>query len=299
MTIKPNPVLKKLGLAENDRVAIIHTDDIGMCQASVEAFADLNEIGSISSGAVMVPCPWFLHAADYARQHPQVDLGVHLTLTSEWKTYRWGPVSTRDPASGMIDEEGYFYHLSEPAQEHGDPAAVELELTAQVERALKAGLVPTHVDTHMGTVAHPKFMSIYIQLAMKFHLPPMIPRLNEAGWHALGLNAEFARMAVGLMQQFEESGLPLLDAFGGMTLDSDENRLERTKQAFTNLQPGITHFVIHPSRDTPELRAITPDWRCRVADYHNFMNDELRQHIRKSGVHIIGYRALKELMPVA
>lgn len=297
MTLTPNPVLKKLGLADSDRVAIIHTDDIGMCQASVEAFADLNEAGIISSGAVMVPCPWFLHTADYARQHPKADLGVHLTLTSEWKTYRWGPVSTRDPASGIVDDEGYFYPLSEPAQEHGDPAAVEVELAAQVERAIKARIVPTHVDTHMGSVAHPKFMSIYIQLAIKFHLPPMIFRLDEAGWRAAGLEAEFAKMAAGLIQQLEGSGLPLLDVLGGMHLDSEEDRLERTKQAFSELKPGITHFIIHPCKDTPELRAITPDWRCRAADYRNFMNEELLRHILKIGVHVIGYRALKELMP--
>jgi predicted glycoside hydrolase/deacetylase ChbG (UPF0249 family) len=299
MTMTSNPVLKKLGLSDHDRVAIIHTDDIGMCQASVDAFADLNEVGIISSGAVMVPCPWFLHTADYARQHTQADLGVHLTLTSEWKTYRWGPISTRDIASGMVDEEGYFHQLSGPAQEHGDPAAVDLELTTQVERALKAGIVPTHVDTHMGSVAHPKFMGIYIQLAMKFNLPPMIFRLDEAGWRAAGLEEEFAKMAAGMIQQLEGSGLPLLDALGGMHLDSTENRLERTKQTLSELQPGITHFIIHPSRDTPELRAITPDWRCRVADYQNFMNEELRQHIQKIGVHVIGYRALKEFMPVA
>ena len=184
MTMNANPVLKRLGLSDTDRVAIIHTDDIGMCQASVDAFADLNEVGIISSGAVMVPCPWFLHAAGYARQNPRADLGIHLTLTSEWKTYRWGPVSTRDPASGMLDEEGFFHHLSSEAQEHGDPAAVEVELTAQVERALQMGIVPTHVDTHMGSVAHPKFMGIYIRLAQKFHLPPMIFRLDEAGWRA-------------------------------------------------------------------------------------------------------------------
>lgn len=299
MTMTPNPVLRKLGLADSDRVAIIHTDDIGMCQASVEAFADLNEVGIISSGAVMVPCPWFLHTADYARHHPRADLGVHLTLTSEWKTYRWGSVSTRDPASGMLDEEGFFYHLSEQAQEHGDPAAVGLELTAQVERALKAGILPTHVDTHMGSVAHPKFMSIYIQLAMQFHLPPMIFRLDEAGWRLAGLEPEFAKMAAALVLQLEEAGLPLLDTLGGMHLDTVVSRLERTRQAFSDLQPGITHFIIHPSRDTPELRAITPDWRCRAADYKNFMNEDLHQHIRKIGVHIIGYRALKALMPVA
>jgi hypothetical protein len=149
----------------------------------------------------------------------------------------------------------------------------------------------------MGTVAHPKFMGIYIQLAMKFHLPPMIFRLDEAGWRAAGLNPEFAKMATGLIQQFEGSGLPLLDVLGGMNLDTDENRLERTKQAFSDLQPGITHFIIHPSKDTPELRDITPDWRCRAADYQDFMNEELRQHIKKIGVHVIGYRALKELMP--
>lgn len=297
MAKNPNPVLKKLGLASDDRVAIIHTDDIGMCQASVEAFSDLNEAGIISSGAMMMPCAWALHAAEYARQHTRVDLGIHLTLTSEWKTYRWGPISTRDPASGMLDEQGYFYHLSAPAQEHGDPAAVERELTTQVERALHAGILPTHMDTHMGAVAHPKFMGIYLQLALKFHTPIMIPRLDEAGWQEAGLDPEFAKTAVSLIQQVEGSGLPMLDAIGGMTLDSVENRLERTLQAFSELQPGITHFIIHPSRDTPELRAITPDWRCRVGDYQNFLQDEIRQHIRKIGVQVIGYQALKELMP--
>jgi predicted glycoside hydrolase/deacetylase ChbG (UPF0249 family) len=299
MTLTPNPVLKKLGLADDDRVAIIHTDDIGMCHASVEAFADLNEVGIISSGAVMVPCPWFLQAAEYMRQHPQVDLGVHLTLTSEWKTYRWGPISTRDPASGMLDEQGYFHHTSTAAQEHGDPAAVEGELTAQVQRALDAGINPTHIDTHMGTVAHPKFMSLYIQLAMKYHLPPMIFRLDEAGWRAAGLGAELAAMAAALVRQLEESGLPLLDMLGGMHLDDPQNRLERTKQALSDLKPGITHFIIHPSKDTPELRTITPDWQCRVADYNTFMNEEIRQHMRKIGLHVIGYRALKDLMPAA
>ena len=293
----PNPVLKKLGFSNNDRVAIIHTDDIGMCQASVEAFADLSEAGIISSGAVMMPCPWSLHAADFARQHPKVDLGVHLTLTSEWQTYRWGALSTRDPASGLVDEEGYFYHLTAPAQEHGDPDAVRVELTTQVERALQAGITPTHVDTHMGTVAHPKFMGIYVQIAMQFHLPAMIFRLDEAGWRAAGLDPEFAKFAADLILQLEASGLPLLDVLGGMHLDSDENRLERTKQAFSDLQPGITHFIINPSKDTPELRAITPDWRCRVGDYQDFMDDSLRQHIKKIGVQVIGYRALKELMP--
>ncbi len=297
MTLPPNPVLKKLGLKDDDRVAIIHTDDIGMCQASVEAFADLNEAGIISCGAVMVPCPWFLQAASYAREHPKADLGVHLTLTSEWATYRWGPVSTRDPASGLLDEEGCFPRRSEAVQERGDPAAVEAELNAQVERAVKAGIVPTHADTHMGTVAHPKFMGSYLQMAMKYRLPIMMFRMDEAGWLATGLDAEFAQTAAALGQQLEGSGLPLLDGMVGMTLENNEDHLERTKRALSDLKPGITHFIIHPSKDSPELRAITPDWRCRVGNYQDFMSEELRRHIRSIGLHVIGYRALKELMP--
>ena len=188
---------------------------------------------------------------------------------------------------------------SAAAQEQGDPAAVKVELNAQVQKALEAGIKPTHVDTHMGTVAHPKFMSLYIQLAQKYHLPPMIFRLDEAGWRAAGLEAELAVMAAALVQQLEESGLPLLDMLGGMHLDNPESRMERTKQALSELKPGITHFIIHPSKDTPELRAITPDWHCRVADYHTFMDVEIRRHIKDIGLHVIGYQALKDLMPAA
>jgi predicted glycoside hydrolase/deacetylase ChbG (UPF0249 family) len=295
----PNPVLKKLGLSDNDRAVIIHTDDIGMCQASVEAFADLNQVGIISSGAVMVPCPWFLHAAEYASQHPQADLGVHLTLTSEWKTYRWGPLSTRDPASGLLDSQSYFHALTALVQEQADPAAVDLELNTQVQRALQMGLLPTHVDTHMGSVAHPKFMGSYVQLGWKYHLPVMLFRLDEAGWRAMGLDAETAQMAGGLMEQLEAAGLPLLDAMVGMSLDNEAEHMQRTRQALSDLQPGVTHFIIHPSKDTPELRAITPDWRCRVANYQDFSSEELRKHIQNIGLHVIGYRALQELMPPA
>ena len=154
--MRTNPVLKKLGLTPEDRAVIIHADDIGMCQATVTAYADLMDFGLVSSGAVMVPCPWFPYAADYCRQHPDVDTGVHLTLTSEWDSYRWGPISTRDPASGLVDDEGCFYRSVAEAQEYGQPDAVQREMQAQVERALAAGIDVTHVDTHMGTVAAPQ-----------------------------------------------------------------------------------------------------------------------------------------------
>ncbi len=295
--MEPNPVLRKLGFSDQERVVIIHTDDIGMCQASVDAFADLHAFGLISSGAVMVPCPWFLKAAEFAREHPEADLGVHLTLTSEWKTYRWGPISTRDPQSGLLDEEGYFHRRSPGVQEHADPAAVANEIQAQVLRAKQAGMVPTHVDTHMGSIAHLKFMQAYIQLALEHHLPPMIFRMDEAAWRATGLDAPTAQMAAQMVLQLESMGLPLLDHISGLDLGQPDNRLELAQKTLAELKPGITHFIIHPSKDTPELRAITPDWRARVADYQTFLSDDLRTFIRHQGIQVIGYQALQRLIP--
>jgi chitin disaccharide deacetylase len=295
--MEPNPVLRRLGLSATDRVAIIHADDIGMCQASVDAFADLWGAGIVTAGAVMVPCPWFLHAAAWARANPGADLGVHLTLTCEWETYRWGPVSTRDPRSGMVDGEGCFYRTTPEAQAHGRPRAMGRELHEQVRRALGSGIDVTHVDTHMGTVAHPALMRRYADLALANQVPAMILRPDEAAWRALGLSAPFAHVAAGYARGLERRGMPLLDRTVGMPLDSTEDRLELTKRMLSALPAGVTHFIIHPSRDTPELRAIAPqDWACRAADHRTWTGAAVQRHLRDIGVHAIGYRALRGLM---
>jgi predicted glycoside hydrolase/deacetylase ChbG (UPF0249 family) len=247
----------------------------------------------------MVPCPWFPQVAAYCRAHRSVDLGVHLTLTCEWDTYRWGPISTRDPTSGMIDEEGYFYRQSEPVQEHGDPATVQIELLAQVERALKAGIDVTHVDTHMGTVMHQKFIPVYLQVAAHYRLPPMLPRWDQAHLHEMGLDAETAAFAASMLQELEAQGVPMFDHMAMMPLDEPAHRVETAKRLFDALPPGLSYFILHPAQDTPELRAIAPDWPNRVADYEAFTSPELRDYVKGSGIHVIGYRTLRDLMRAA
>jgi chitin disaccharide deacetylase len=296
--MQPNPVLKKLGFSPDDRVIIIHTDDIGMCQASVEAFADLAEFGLISSGAVMVPCPWFIEAAAYGRDQPGADLGVHLTLTSEYDRYRWGPISTRDSASGLLDEQGFFHKDSPDVWAKADPEAAVAELDAQISRALAEGMHLTHIDTHMGTVAHPSIIPGYIQLAIKYGLPPMIPRLSADELMGVGnVDEATAQMINGMIHTLEEMGMPLLDGLTGLQLVDATDRFQQAKQALRALKPGLTHFIIHPSKDTPELRQIMPTWACRVADYETFMSEATREFIRQEGIQVIGYQALKDLMP--
>ncbi len=295
--MQPNKVKKKLGYQDDARLVIIHADDIGMCQSSVAAYADLIDVGLISSAATMVPCSWFPATASYCREHPAVDMGVHLTLTSEWDSYRWGPISTRDKASGLMDDEGCFFRSTLDAQQHGDGPAVQAEINAQIKRALDAGIDVTHIDTHMGTVYHPKYLPFYVQAAVEHRLPLFIGRWDEVRLRAHGMDDEVIASVVSAVAELEKQGIPLLDSYCITSLgDSIDTRLDHVKQLFKELPSGITHYIIHPSKDTPELRAIAPDWRARVADYEAFMNDELRSFIRDEGIHIIGYRALRDLM---
>jgi chitin disaccharide deacetylase len=149
----------------------------------------------------------------------------------------------------------------------------------------------------MGAVGSLRFMPVYISVAMKYRLPPMIFRMDEQDWIARGIDPALAGIAPFMMNELEEAGLPLLDAIVGMDLGTPDDRLEQAKRAFSSLKPGITHFILHPSVDTPELRAIAPDWRARVADYETFMSEELQRFIQSQGIQVIGYRAIQSLMP--
>jgi hypothetical protein len=127
----------------------------------------------------------------------------------------------------------------------------------------------------------------------------MIMRLDKDGWGEMGIEGELAEFAVQMVAQLEEEGVPLLDRISGLELDRAKTRVERiayAEQVLGELQPGLTHFIIHPSVDTPELRAITPDWSCRVADYEAFKSEALRNIIKKNGIQVIGYLPVKEFM---
>lgn len=294
---RPNPLLQKLGFDNDDRIVILHVDDIGMCNSTITAFEDLDESSSISSGSIMVPCPWFLAAAEFARNHPASDLGVHLTLNSEWPTYRWRPVSTRNIDSGLIDHQGFFHRRYEEAQEMGLPQYVIDELKTQIKNAIDIGIKPTHLDNHMLTLIHPKYLKIYIDLAKEFNLPLALPRLTAEGWQKFRMDAESAKKAEQLVSDLEEDGFPLLDSLTGLKLDIAENRLEQAKTALSSLPAGIHHFYIHPCIDSTEIRAITPDWQGRVADFQAFRENNISNFLRDSGIQTITYRNILEFMP--
>jgi predicted glycoside hydrolase/deacetylase ChbG (UPF0249 family) len=292
-----NPALKKLGFGEHDRVAIIHTDDIGMCHSSLTAYEKLLDVGLISSASTMVPCPWFLETARFCREHVGVDMGVHLTLNAEWETYRWGPISTREAASGLLDEQGYFFSEPRKTMQGADPKAVATELKAQLDRALAAGIDVTHLDSHMGTVISAPFVQMYVDLALEYRLPLFLPKASEAELAQRGYDADRIKFWLQLTDELEERGVPVFDSYVMLPLDDPTDHVARVKNLIDNLQPGLTYIILHPAADTPELRAAcAPDWPSRVANYEALSSPELRDYVKQSGVQVIGYRPLRDLI---
>jgi predicted glycoside hydrolase/deacetylase ChbG (UPF0249 family) len=268
-----------------------------MCHATLPAFTDLLDFGLLSSGSTMVPCPWFPEVADYCRKLPEIDMGVHLTLTSEWENYRWKPISTSDITSGLLDGEGYFYRTSLELQEKGIPYFVETEIQAQFSLAKKYGIDITHIDTHMFSLYHPAFISNYVSLAQKEKTPLfLLNPQNEEEWHKADLDEKTLNALSPHLANLEKDNFPLFDYVREMPLNEDENHVGIAKNIFDNLPPGLSLVLLHPAINTPELRAITPDWRARVANYQAFKSKELRDHINNIGIQTITYRKLRDLV---
>lgn len=295
MATAANPFLSRLGFAAGDRVAILHADDVGMCPATVPAFARLIAEGNLSSGSLMVPCPAFSAAAALGRSHPDIDLGVHLTLNSEWAAYRWGPLTSAGPRDG----EGFFPREREAVGE-ADPEAVAAELAAQLDAALAAGVDVTHLDAHMFAALQPRLLPAYLALARERRLPALVWRPGPAQPALSEGDANRAAVAA-----WEAEGFPVADHVAYLPLgasaqwtsddpaDWREPRWAEAKAIFDAFPPGLTHFLIHPACDDPELRGLARDWRARVADYELFRSGRPREYLRGLGVEVIGYREVR------
>jgi predicted glycoside hydrolase/deacetylase ChbG (UPF0249 family) len=227
----------------------------------------------------MVPAPW---AREAAARYMGEDVGVHLTLNAEYDLYRWGPITH---APSLRDGDGGFPRTVEDVWDHADLDEVRKELRAQVERAILWGFDVSHLDSHMGPLQlRPEFFDVYLELAVEFQLPL---RLSGSSTERL-VGFPFRRLAA-------EEGVVFPDHFVLVPNGVGSRRvIERT---LFDLRPGVTEMYVHPAADTPELRALAPDWANRVDDHHLVTHDtSLRAMVDRSGVVPTGYRALRDLM---
>lgn len=276
-----NTLAQKMGLGPKDRAVVFHFDDLGMCQSTIPAYENLLDFGLVSSASVMVPCPWFPEVARYCKRNPGLDIGIHLTFTCEWDVYRWAPISTVDTQSGMIDDEGYLHRTEIDFQKDLDLNAFAIELEAQIQKAKKAGIEVTHLDNHMLTVFDPRTLQIYLDAGIRHQVPVMT------------LHPDYLNKPEPMVRQGDliyNDQLPLLDDMVAMSYTNADDRVGQVKQVVENMAPGVTFCMLHPAVDSPELRAIAPDWQIRVADYEAFMSKELKKYLHNEGVQLINYQ---------
>ena len=267
---------ERLGHAPDARLLIINCDDLGSTRSANVAVYDALRNGVATSATLMVPCPW---ARDAAAQYRGEDVGVHLTLNSEWETYRWGPLTR---SSSLLDGDGGFPRTVEDTWDHADLDEVRRELRAQIERAIVWGFDVSHLDSHMGTLQlRPEFFDVYLELAVDFGLPL---RMAGASTERV-VGFPFRRLA-------EEEGVVFTDHFVLCPVGA-RRRIER---ALFDLRPGVTEVLLHPGIDTDELRTACDDWSGRVEDHAFLCSDpSLRNLLDRAGVHLIGFRELRNL----
>jgi predicted glycoside hydrolase/deacetylase ChbG (UPF0249 family) len=275
-----------LGYAADARLLIINADDFGMCHAENLATMDGLERRAFCSATIMVPCPWFEEVVDFAQRMPAADLGVHVTHTSEWQTYKWGPVCGCSAVPSLVDARGYFYGDVPSLYAHARLDDIERETRAQIERALAAGIDVTHLDSHMGTLQlDVNYHALYVRLAAAYRLP--IRMAGRAWMHDMGMAqivAQADRLGVLAPDHFWYGGPP---------------RPDETAAYWTNvlrqLQPGVSELYVHAAADAPELRAMSDAWAQRVADHQFFTAPATQMLLRDLGITLIGYRALRAL----
>jgi predicted glycoside hydrolase/deacetylase ChbG (UPF0249 family) len=272
---------EKLGYPKTTKLLIIHADDIGVSHSENMATITAMEKGSVSSGSIMVPCPWMPEIATYAKAHPNVDLGLHLTLTAEWKEYKWGPVLPRTEVPSLVDDRGFLPDNSEAVGKNAKPAEVEKELRAQVERARQFGIDPTHFDTHMGSAfATPEIANIYVKLSQEYKVPILFPAQAKP----LAPNANLVITDNILMANPE-------DFKGGMK--------NFYTKVINGLQPGLNVLLLHAAHDDAEMKAVTidhPDYGAawRQADFDFFTSEDCKRLLKDNNIKVVTWKEIRD-----
>ena len=241
-----NPFLARMGYGPDDRVLILHIDDMGFCHAANAASLACLTEGSATCASILVNGPWFQEAVQMAKANPQLDLGVHLTLTAEYPTYRWPALSSRDPETGLLDADGYLWATREDAVRKVSVAAAEGEMRAQIDGALAAGIDVTHIDTHMGSVVHPKFLGSYLRLAHEYGVPAFLPRITRDRLQALG-EGDMADEFLQVLAMIDTDQVPTLDDIIIETLVPMTSKHDFYRDLIKGVQPGLTHLLFHPA----------------------------------------------------
>jgi len=304
---------ERLGFPKGARVLIIHVDDAGMSLESNEGAIAALAKGAATSVSVMMPCPWVPGFLKWLKTHPDIDAGLHLTLTSEWDSYRWVPLSGSSNVPGLADSSGCLWPDVIDVVRHASADEVTLEMTAQLNRARAMGFQPTHLDTHMGTVyATPEFLERYIRLGITNHIPVMLPGgADKLIQQQTGFSDTRIRQIRAIGATLWDAGLPVLDDLHNFSYDwkvpdslatdnptqQSDKKLEKWRtakyiDALHTLQPGVTMMIMHCSDAGAHFAHISDSGPLRRGDLLAMLDPAFKQALREQGIVLTTWREL-------
>lgn len=315
-----------LGYPDGSKVVIFHVDDAGMSYESNQGTKTSIEQGIASSCSIMMPCPWAADMAKHAIEHPEFDAGLHLTLTSEWKAYRWGPVAGKTQVPSLVDKEGNLWSSVEEVVQHATADDVEKEIRAQIDRALTLGLKPTHMDSHMGTLfASDEFLERYIKVGMEYNIPVMFPggnnklltesmnfpvirQLKAQGKYKEGMEIpkpQILEKAPAVGQMIWKAGLPVLDDLHTISgnwkpeqeVTAEEwgkYKAEQCIRILEEMEPGLAMVIVHSSERSDIFQYISGSGGSRYADMLAMIDPTLKAYIEKEGIILTTWREVMQ-----
>lgn len=282
---------EQLGYPAGTKLLILHADDLGVSHSENQASFEGLVSGAVNSGSIMVPCPWLPETANFARGFSKADLGLHLTLTSEWKYLKWGPVAPRGQVSSLVDSLGYFYDNCAELAANAKMEEIDRELRAQVEKALALGIKPTHFDSHMGCLFYstPALFELYLKLGRDYHIPAMVSRNM------------LAQLPEALGKMVTDKDIVVDNVYTATPEDFSGGMPAYYEKVFRGLQPGVNVILMHLAYDGAEMRGVSfdhPDWGAawRQADFNFFSSDKCRELLKEEGIQLITWREVGKLL---
>lgn len=300
---------EKLGFPKGAKVVILHVDDVGMSWDSNEGAIKAMTKGVANSCSIMMPCPWVPGFVHYLKEHPELDAGLHLTLTSEWKDYRWAPLSGVKTVPGLVDPEGVMWASVDSVVKHATPDEVETEIRAQVERAFRMGFRPTHLDSHMGTLfASFPFIQRYMKVGMDYKIPIMFPAGHATLIKAQSQLPDMMINAIrGMGKQLWAAGLPVLDDLhntsygwelpaGTPVTDAALQKMKTAAyiKALDEIRPGLTMVIMHCTDPSVVFKEISSSGPTRKGDMLAMLDPALRKAIAEKKIVLTTWREVME-----
>ena len=285
----------RLGYPEGARVLIINSDDVGMCYASTQGSIEGLEAGIVTSVTAMMPCPWVPMFANYLKKNPEVCMGVHLTLCSEWDDYRFMPVAGKRVVPGLADEMGCLWDDNKLLGQHATADEVETEIRAQLDRAETMGIKVSHMDSHMWSMfSKPEFLERYVKVAIDKKIPIRIVGGPVKGY-TYAADPKFVETCAPYIERLWEAGLPVLDDMHAASYNWDTtDKTDLFIETIRNLKPGVTEFVVHLTKPDDVTDKITGGRTHLYGDYAAMTNPKVLEAIKEEGVILTSWTDLME-----